>query len=181
MNCYDIYVCEGDSIRIEPNVAIGQPNPLGPTWDEGLILNVPGEVDFVTYLKKNKAYDWVGGYSWQPYVKAKVKTRLVPLLGSAVQWIGPIPHKNEEYYMLNCVNIVDCQPHEEGWPHSVNSHFAADQAMLFRLKGSVRRLIATESLKANIFASGDTGIRMALISQNGAATWFHDAGRPRLK
>jgi hypothetical protein len=98
MNFYLIYVCEDDAVRIEPDWAGADKSPLGVDWDDGRIINFPEKLKFKTYLKSQKVHDWVGGYSWLPYVSQRVKDRLEPELGATVQWHGPIPCKGTCYY-----------------------------------------------------------------------------------
>jgi hypothetical protein len=167
MNFYLIYVCEDDAIRIEPDWAGGDKSPLGEEWDDGRIINFPAQLKFKTYLKNQKAHDWVGGYSWIPYVSQRVKDRLEPQLGAAVQWHGPIPCKKKLYYMLNCVKSVDCLlPNSNSNQLFFNEQVVSNE-LIFRPKGFSRKLIATDQLKSSITEAGDSGIRFGMIQSDG--------------
>ncbi|MEY4483041.1 MAG: hypothetical protein RL693_493 [Verrucomicrobiota bacterium] len=175
MRHFSIYVCEEDSVRLEPLAPDDRPRPLGENWDEGQVIDVPEKVVFKTYLKQNKLYDWIGGYSWNPYVSEAVKNRLHPLLGETVQWIGPVECKGRNYFMLNCINIIDCLlPGSHSHKLLFNDNQFNDQ-WLFRPKGLVRCLIATEQFKKNIFQAGDSGIRFGLVKDDGWVTSFHSS------
>lgn len=174
MNYYVIYVCEEDSVRIEPTFIDGL-NPLGEEWDAGKKLEVPKGIQFDTYLPKRNFYDWVGGYSWNPYVGENVKNRLEPLLGKLVQWVGPIQCKSKTYFMLNCINVVDCLLPESNSNKIFFRNAGLREQWLFRPKPFVRQLIATESLRDDVLKAGDSGVRCGLIRQDGWITSFHNS------
>lgn len=112
-------------------------------------------------------YDWIPGGSWYPFVCEAVKTRIESAVGDSVQWIGPFVVQKKTYFLLNCVDVIDCVlPHSNSNQLFIDSR-AVENKILFRPKGFTRRLICAESLRDDCVRHGDTGIRFGRIQDDG--------------
>lgn len=157
---YRIYVAENDS-----EVAYG-PQILMDYCDKGERFDWPASVA-VTNEGVGKLYDWIGGLSWCPFVAELVKQRIEAIVGDAVQWHGPFAVRGKRYYLLNCVNILDCTLAGSNSNKLFIDASIVGQASLFRAQGFLRRLICSQAFRDDCVSNRDTGIRFGRIKEDG--------------
>jgi hypothetical protein len=157
---YRIWVAENDSEQV------AGPKVLMDQCDTGVPFDWPPSAQVASMCDGN-AYDWIPGMSWYPFVTESIKLRLEPIVGASIQWHGPFLVRGKSYYLLNCINVVDC-----ALPKSNSNQLFVDAnnagtSPIFRPKGFVRWLICSQAFRDNCVNHGDTGIRFGRIKEDG--------------
>ena len=160
MKYFRIHICENDGERVDG------PDPLFQLCDSAVRFDWPQSL-FIKTTIKGKLYDWIGGYSWMPFVKEHIKSRLGPLVGDAVQWHGPFVFRGHQYFLLNCVKVVDCAKDGSNDNKLIIDNDIAVGEVLFRPLGFMRKLICSSELMESCGKNGDSGIRFGRICDDG--------------
>jgi len=160
MTFFELFVAENNAVEAHG------PKLLMDHCDQGKPFDWPVSAS-VANGGIGKLYDWIPGSSWYPFVADSIKPRIEKMVAGTVQWHGPFAVLGRNYYLLNCVNILDC-----ALPGSNSNKLFIDtrvvgQSPLFRPKGYVRRLICSQAFRDDCVNNRDTGIRFGRIKEDG--------------
>jgi hypothetical protein len=160
MTYYRIHACEAGGQQIMCPDAVFE-------LDCGTPFDWPTNQPTRATNKTGELYDWLEGNCWSPLVSTKIRARLEPTLKNSVQWHGPFEVRGHDYYLLNCLNVIDCALPGSNSNKLLIDVAAASQLLLFRPQGFVRDLICSQVFRDDCVSNGDTGIRFGRIKEDG--------------
>lgn len=160
MNYFRIHISENDGERVDG------PDPLFQLCDSATSFEWPRSL-IIKSTFKGKLYDWIGGYSWMPFVKEHIKSRIEPRVGDTIQWHGPFLFRGHQYFLLNCVKVVDCAREGSDDNMLFIDHEKARHETMFRPLGFTRKLICSSEFMEECGKNGDSGIRFGHIGNDG--------------
>jgi hypothetical protein len=159
MKFYHIHVCENDSARIKINyVSDSLNNGMPFDWPEWR----------PSMDSKGNLYDWIGGYSWAPYVSDSVQKRLSEI--ENIQWHGPFLIEGRYYFLMNVLSVMNCITDDSTSNKTFFNQETAANYQIFRprIEGkNCRQIFVSESFKKQTEAAGETGLRFGLIKSDG--------------
>ena len=160
MNYYRIHVSENDGHRIDGS------DQLYELCRSGMPFDWNNSFELQTSAK-GKLYDWIGGYSWWPFVTKKVKSRIENQTSGAIQWQGPFVIVQQEYFLLNCVKIIDCAKKGSNDNKLFLDKEKLKNVSIFRPFGFLKDPICSSDFRDLCVKYGHSGIRFGLIKDDG--------------
>jgi hypothetical protein len=160
MKFYRMHVAENDGLRFDSKNLFDLTKTGVPfTWCDDLSP---------TIQQDGILYDWIGGWSWAPYVSAKAYSRLAKnYCDEKIDWHGPFEIKKSTYYLLNCVNVIDCALIGSNSNKLFLNREAIGSSHIFRPRLFTKNIIVTEFFKKHLDASKESGVRLGYINDDG--------------
>ncbi len=159
MNIYCIHVCENDSARI---ISSG----LDELLESGVEFEWPGSKPILD--AQGIYHEWIGGYSWSPYVLESVRMRLDKV--GNIQWHGPFLIDKRQYYLMNVLAVTNITKETSSSNKTFFNEDIVGDYEIFRPKVNAnysRKIFVTESFKVQTECAGERGIRFGLIKSDG--------------